>query len=74
LTNVLNTGVLASLKRWSTWIDSGVFEDEYAYEYRNAEYEKAELLPTEMPDGPNYFQEWINHPARNSVRFGWNRR
>jgi hypothetical protein len=27
----------------------------FEYEYRDAEYEKAELLPTKIPDGPNFF-------------------
>jgi hypothetical protein len=28
---------------------------EYEYEYREAEYEKAEHQPTKIPEGPNLF-------------------
>ena len=39
LTNGPNIGGTASLKRWSTWIDSGVFEYEDEYEHEQ-EYEQ----------------------------------
>jgi len=32
-----------------------LFEYENEYEYRDAEYEKADFLPTKIPDGPNFF-------------------
>ena len=40
------------LKRRLNGIDSCVFEYEYEYEYREAEYEKAELSPTKIPEEP----------------------
>jgi len=50
LTNGPNIEVPSSLKRRSPCIDSSVFE--YEYEYREAEYEKTDLSPTEIPEEP----------------------
>jgi hypothetical protein len=37
------------------------------YEYRDAEYEKAELLPTKILEGPENFARKGRCPLRNAI-------
>lgn len=62
LTKGPNTGAPDSLDRYSNWIDSSIFEDEY---------EKAELLPTQIPEGRWLIDEVFGIIAQQNLKTKW---